>query len=483
MKLVNRVSLFFLAALAIVLIVYSGGIYAIVRGRLHQEFERELHSALNSLVAAVEIEPEEVKWQPAEHTIALGSIQGRAEVRWAVIGDHGQVVETSSDVSPDIIAHAKEIAADADSIDRISRSDWQFLHQRLAAPEPDRSQRESDEFDEIVVVVAHSTIPLNADLNRLLLLVCTLPLAVWLVAATIGHWFCRRALQPVLDMAGQAQSITGANFSARLAVSETGDELTELAVAFNRLLDRQNRALEQQRRFAGDAAHELRTPLTVLLGQIDVILRRPRSSEEYVDTLTVLRDETIDLQKIVDSLLFLARTEEDSDLPDAETITLSTWLNDYLIRWNGHPRQPDIHLHSDLRPSCRIRVSAPLLAHLLDNLIENAVKYSSPGSAIEIITTCENDEAVIEVQDHGSGITVEDQAAIFDPFFRARAARDTGVAGAGLGLAIARRIAQAFSGKLTCTSEVGSGSQFIVRLPLAGSEPLLQRVVAAERGF
>src|SRR5690606_23816941 len=130
-------------------------------------------------------------------------------------------------------------------------------------------------------------------------------------------------LQPVLDMSQRARSMSGADFHSRLPVSETKDELADLAMSFNKVLDSQHRAYEQQRRFTDNAAHELRTPLTVLLGQIDVALRRTRSPEEYAKTVRVLRDQTAQLQTIVDSLLFLARAEDDAVLPDAEAISLS----------------------------------------------------------------------------------------------------------------------------------------------------------------
>ncbi len=473
MKLVNRVSVFFLTALAVVLVVYSIVFYVMVRSRLVQQFEQELHGALNSLIAAVEVEPEEVKWQPLEHIIALGAVQGPEEVHWVVIGDGKQVVEQSRNASADLVAQAKQIAANsANSMDNAERElivadgDWHLLHQRLVAPAPVRVDRELDEFDELVVVVAHSAAALNADLYRLLLLVSVLPLGAWLIAAAAGRWFCRRALQPVLDMAQQTRSMTGADFHSRLPVSETQDELAELALAFNTLLDRQHRAFEQQQRFTGDAAHELRTPLTVLLGQIEVCLRRPRSPEQYAETLGLLRDQTVQLQSIVESLLFLARSDEDAVLPDSEVLALDQWLPSYLHRWDAHPRRADIRLFGSCPGGGPIRASTALLARLLDNLIENALKYSEPGSPVDVSLSGDEAEAIVAVEDHGRGIASDDLAAVFQPFFRSRAARNAGIAGAGLGLAIAARIATAFGGRLECTSELGRGSRFTIRLPL-----------------
>jgi heavy metal sensor kinase len=474
-KLINRVSVFFLAGLAVVLVVFSGVFYAFVRAHLVHQFEQELRGTFNSLVAAAEIEPTDVSWQPLEHTIALGATDGPGEVQWVVVGDGSRIVEKSRGASPKLMERAKRIASQPpgeDSGEIVMDDDWHLLHQRLVAPTPDHTVRDLDEFDEIAIVVARSNSPLNADLRRLLLLVCALPVATWLAAAAVGHYYCRRALQPVFDMSQQARSMSGDNLHSRLLVTGTGDELADLASSFNTVLDRQHRAFEQQRRFTGDAAHELRTPLTVLLGQIDVALRRTRSPQEYAATLGVLRDQTTQLQTIVESLLFLARAEEDAVLPDAETISLAQWLPDYMRRWKEHPRCGDVSLRLGDDGETQVKASPVLLARLLDNLIENALKYSPPGSRVEISTSHNDSAVLLEVQDQGRGIAPQDLPSIFQPFFRCRASRESGIAGTGLGLAIAARIASAFGGQLKCASEVGRGSHFTLQLPAVSFSPV-----------
>lgn len=474
MTLVNRVSAFFLAALALVLVVYSGLFYYFVRGRLVQQFDQELHGALYSLVAAIEVEPEEVKWQPLEHAIALGSGSGPEEVRWVVVGDGGQIVEQSRNVSPEIVTEAKRIAADAAAKNQTegeltAAGEWNVLFQRLVAPAPVREARELDEFDELVVVAARSTADMNTDLRRLAALVVALPVGAWLLAAAAGRWFGARALEPVTKMSKRARSITGSDFKSRLPAPESNDELADLGEAFNTLLDRQQRAYEQQRRFAGDAAHELRTPLTVLLGQIDVARRRPRSAEEYAQTLDVLRDEASDLQQIVESLLFLARTSEEATLPGSEPIVLSKWLLTYAERWKDDPRRHDIRFEMELDAEATVTAPPALLSRVLDNLISNAAKYSEAGTPIRIVATTAGEEATLAVSDRGRGISAEDQATVFEPFFRSKSARDAGIAGTGLGLAIAARIAAALQGRLECASELGRGSTFTLHLPLVAN--------------
>ena len=137
----------------------------------------------------------------------------------------------------------------------------------------------------------------------------------------------------------------------RLPVAAGGDELADLGLAFNQLLGQLQQAFDRQRRFTADAAHQLRTPLTVLLGQIDVLLRRPRTPEEYCQTLGVLREQTVDLQQIVETLLFLARPDGDSAPPAVEPGDLAEWLTIHLERYQQNARRPQICSSAPLETS------------------------------------------------------------------------------------------------------------------------------------
>jgi signal transduction histidine kinase len=249
-----------------------------------------------------------------------------------------------------------------------------------------------------------------------------------------------------------------------LPVATSGDELAELGQAFNQLLDQLFEAYERQRRFSADAAHQLRTPLTVLQGQIDVALRRQRSAQEHEQTMSILREQVGDLNQIVESLLFLATPETEQMPLDMSELDVSAWTNDYLRRWETHARWRDLDL--DAHAPAPASTSPVLLGQLLDNLIGNALKYSEPGSPVRIDVRCEAAEVVIDVVDHGIGISPDDLSCVFEPLFRGRQARQSGAAGAGLGLAIAARIAAVLGGRLDCVSTPGRGSRFSIHLPV-----------------
>jgi signal transduction histidine kinase len=253
----------------------------------------------------------------------------------------------------------------------------------------------------------------------------------------------------------------------RLSSPGTRDELEDFAESFNGLLDRLHVALERQRQFTGQASHQLRTPLAALIAAIEVARRRPRTVEEHERVLDRLHDDSTRLWRIVEALLFLARADAEAGRLELEHLDLATWTEDHLQTWTSHERSADLRFESSDGNPPWTRAHRPLLGQLLDNLLENACKYSGPGTPIVVRASSESDAVALRVEDHGSGIPPEDLLRIFEPFYRTEAARRLGSAGVGLGLAIARRIAEAHDGTITVESETGRGSRFFLRLPHA----------------
>lgn len=467
MTLVSRVSAFFLAALAVALAGYSAAFYAISRNYLYQQFDSQLHNALEVLSASVEIEPDDVKWHPAEHGIELGQ-EVLSQVHWVVTDEMGQVIDHSRYVSRNdpnvapVLSYARRSHASADSATGIGS--WRMLQRSLAAPSPKAVElRDPHEYARVTITVGKSQSALNATLWKLALLVCALPAAVWLLAALLGRKYVAAAIEPVRAMSERAREARLGDFATRLPVGESADELAELGASFNRLLDQLQQTFERQRRFTTDAAHQLRTPLTVLQGQIDVALRKPRTTDEYRSTLATLGAEVEELGQIVETLLFLARPETSEYQLRLEPLDLNRWLGGYADRWRNHARSDDISVQCE--PGLQISANESLLSQLVDNLVGNALKYSRAGTPVTITGQRIDSRIAIRVTDRGPGISRDDQASLFEPFYRSPEARRRGIAGTGLGLSIAAKIAAVFRGELTCDSELGAGSEFTLILP------------------
>jgi signal transduction histidine kinase len=475
MTLVNRVSAFFLLAMAAVLAGFSALLYVLVERSMVQQFDQELRGAMSTLMAAIDDRPDHFHWNKSDHTVAIGAESGSDEIRWVIFDQDRKRVDGSINLTPpdveDLLDAAQSEWEDAMETGpeslvhvRLNDGDREYLTASRTAGASSTDPRPASDPSKLVVAVRRSRESLRRDLHQLALLVTGLSIGAFLLAAIGGRWYCLKALHPVRIMVERARSATEADFRLRLPVTDHKDELAELAVAFNSLLDQLQTAFEKQQRFTGDAAHQLRTPLTVLQGQIDVAMRRSRTPEEYQRTLGLLREQSVEMHQAVEGLLYLARAEGEGHPPVFEPGDVTPWLNRQLDRWSTHYRRQDLTLEHPIE--LRLSTSWALLGQLLHNLIDNAFKYSSPGTPVTVRAERDGNDLLLSVSDKGIGISREEQTVIFQPFFRSPSARRSGAPGVGLGLPIAARIAESLHGRIQVESATGQGSMFRLRFPL-----------------
>ncbi|MFO0849276.1 MAG: ATP-binding protein [Gemmataceae bacterium] len=314
-------------------------------------------------------------------------------------------------------------------------------------------------YPAVAVTVGVPVGPVRAALARLGAVLAGLSVAVWLLAAVAGRAVCRRALRPLTRMAEAARGMSVDEPRVRLPVGPAADEPGELGRAFNGLLDRLNEAHERQRRFTAEASHQLRTPLAAMLGQVEVALRRDRPADEYRLALEAVRSQAGRLRQVTDALLFLARSDADAGPPTREPVDLGAWLRDQLTVWADHPRAADLKLIPEAAGPVTVAVHPVMLGEVVNNLIDNALKYSQPGTPVTVgFGNC-----WVAVEDVGCGIDPADRTYLFQPFYRSADARRLGVPGLGLGLAIAGRLAAALGATVDVSSAVGRGSRFTIR--------------------
>jgi heavy metal sensor kinase len=479
LKLTTRLSLFFLTTLALVLVGFSVTLFLFVRLYLHRQSEERLDAALNALVAAVEIGPDGLlEWEPTQRHLKLGPAAFGDQVMWLISDDRGAIVDRSRQPSAEVfLAEATErLRSSQRSTKRLEwrGEHWQFGQRWVQAGKQEPAQAEVETTNQMVDEKKYTALsitagvpldPVQAPLRELAGTLAGLSLGIWLLALFVSRAVCRRALLPVSRMAASARAIDAGNLEQRLPPIASRDELEDLNHAINSLLDRLHDSFERQRRFTGDASHQLRTPLAAMLGQIEVSLRRRRAPEEYERVLTTVHQKAEHLRRIVDALLFLARSDADARLPQQESIDLQNWLPGQVGGWAAHARSKDIALEATSGAVCPVDVQPALLAELLNILIDNACKYSAPGTPIRIRLLREERAVSVQVEDQGCGISDDDFPRLFTPFFRSAESRRLGIEGFGLGLSIARRLAGVFGGVLTVSSRLGKGSCFTLRLP------------------
>ncbi len=313
-----------------------------------------------------------------------------------------------------------------------------------------------------VAAVIASLDGLEAEHDELLLAL-GIGVLVALGVAIIGGWVVgRQSLRPLTDLAGQAASITERDTSARLHARHADDELGRFAQAFNALLDRLSAALDGQRQFMADASHELRTPVSVVRTTAQVTMARgARSEDDYRESLSIIEQQSARLARLVDAMFLLSRAEA-AGIPVANE---PLYLDDLAAECARALRVVGTQQGVELRTCGDDAVTAfgdgVLLRQMVSNLLENAIRHAKPQGLVTVAVKRNRTGATITVTDDGAGIPVDQQRRIFDRFFRL----DTRSGGAGLGLPIARWIAEAHGGTLVLESSSAAGSCFTVTLP------------------
>jgi heavy metal sensor kinase len=318
----------------------------------------------------------------------------------------------------------------------------------------------------LLIRLAHSEASLFSRLRELLVAsLVVLPL-VLAAAGLAGYGLARRALSPIERMARRAQEITPEKLDARLPNDGADDELGQLARVFNETLARLERAFEQLRRFTSDASHELRTPLAMIRSVGEVGLQKDGTRAEYRDIIGSMLEEVNRLTSLIDSLLTISRADSGHIQLHKTVVPMMALAREAAGLFEVLVDEKSLRLILDGDEQAQVEGDRLFLRQALVNILHNAVKYSPIGEAITVsIRSGPANQVVIDVQDNGPGIPLEDQAKVFDRFYRVDKARWRESGGAGLGLSIAKWAVEAHGGSIGLQSEYSRGCIFRIGLP------------------
>ena len=315
--------------------------------------------------------------------------------------------------------------------------------------------------------------PLGAR-NRMLRTVGLLLLVIVVTVGAItfagGWWLGARAVQPVDTIVDQAEAIAAG--SPRRTIEAYADtwEYKRLVSVLNRMLDRLESALETQKRFTADASHELRTPLTVLRGELEVALRRERAPEEYRRVLQTSLEEAQRLSRLAEDLLTLTRSEAGAQRLELQADDLTERVRKAMERLRRKARDKGVEIHGPGLETETVlaEVDPDLMDRVIWNLLDNAVKFSPPGSRVDVLVWERDGSATLEVADSGPGIPPDQLDVVFDRFHRVDEARTPGTdaSGTGLGLAIVKAIVELHGGTVSARNRPERGAVF--RVEVAG---------------
>jgi two-component system heavy metal sensor histidine kinase CusS len=296
--------------------------------------------------------------------------------------------------------------------------------------------------------------------------------ALWGAAALatlFGMWIARRILASVRRFGATASRINALDLRERLTVEDTPTELVESAVAFNRMLDRLQQAIDRLSAFSSELAHDLRTPIGNLLGEAQVALSRPRSAQEYRAVLESAVEEYERISRMTSNMLFLARADNHNDI-SPQWVDVDAALARVMGYFELLAEERGVSLRSHFDTGSaephRVWADETMLVRALSNLVSNALRHAAPKTPVVLSANVEPDGAcTLRVANEGTPIAPEHQPRIFGRFYRIDASRQGSASGSGLGLAIVRSIMDLHHGSVGVASAPGAPTVFTLHFP------------------
>lgn len=283
------------------------------------------------------------------------------------------------------------------------------------------------------------------------------------------RWLASKSIQPIIDITRKAEIITKDNLNERLPPTRYKDEINSLSISINHLLERIEKSVRREQQFTSDASHELRTPLAILKGNFEVLIRKPRQQEEYIEKIKNGIGLIDKLNGILDQLLTLARLQKSSS--EGEEVELKYLIKDIIAYAKEQYPNRYFILEDKVNKNLYIKAHEKSSAIIIENLVQNAIKYSPENKAIKIVLEKNVEGILLHIIDQGIGISSNELDKVYQPFFRGES-HDLGrINGAGLGLSIVKKLCDLYKIQITILSEKGQGTTITLLFPPAILHP------------
>lgn len=280
-----------------------------------------------------------------------------------------------------------------------------------------------------------------------------------LLTAIVGWLIARRAFKPVRQITDTVDAISdGSDLSARIGLKRGRDEIHRLAATFDRMFDRLEHSFDVEKRFASDASHELRTPIAVIIAECEYARQNAKTVEDYEESMEVVERQARKMSALINQLLNITRMDQGTHkilLERANFSELTEVVCDEAATASGR----DVQLEKDIAPGIYANMDVGLMSRLVQNLVENAFKYTAEGGKVRVSLSSRNGRLTLSVSDNGIGIDKKDLPHIWERFWQADSSRGVD-RGSGLGLSMVKQISDAHGGKLSVESKPGVGSTF-----------------------
>jgi len=452
-----RLTLWYAAAMSIVLALFAVVVYEIVEHRMESELDRQLRIDFDLVEAQLDVdEAGQLRWpvQGAHGDEGFARLFAWFEV-WS---EDGQLLLRHWPVPDSQIERPLPAPTGTSLLFRDYEIEDNLPVRLMERPARLRGHG-------VVLRMFRDQSGMRQTLRQIIeVFALALPFAVAL-SSLGGYLLARRSMAPVAAMAAQARRITSESLEARLPNPNPHDEFGQLATVINETLARLQNSFTELKRFTADASHELRTPLTALQAVGEVALRRPDDPAVLREALQSMLEEAQRLTELTEALLTLARTESGHVQAHAESLSLAEVVREVTqsVGILATDKEQELQVHGEAEVLAT--ADRTLLRQALLNIVHNAIRYSPAKSRITLNVRRTEREAIVEVVDQGPGIDATHRVKVFDRFFRVDTGRSRSEGGHGLGLAIAKASIERCGGRIEVDSEPGRGSTFRIRLP------------------
>jgi heavy metal sensor kinase len=457
-----RLTLWYVALLALFLLGFSVALYFTLARSLDQQVDATLRLNAEQLAGGVNIEQGQVNFQSSESDLTDAASLREQGYLVRLLDASGGVADTNARLAAlPVVPSALDAAR--------SGQPWldTFVVNGHSFRVYTRPIVEGGQFYG-ALQVAQSLDPVANTLRQLLLLLAAIVPLTLVFALAGGFWFARRALGPIDRITTAAQRMSAEDLTQRLGLNLPDDEVGRLARTFDGMLARLDAAFRRERQFTADASHELRTPLTAMRGEIDVTLNRPRSAAEYRRALEELGGDVDRLTRLAEDLLTLARADAGRLPLQRGTLNVSQLLHAVAEQLRPLAESKNILLNVRADDALAVWADEDKLLRVVLNLADNALKFTPAGGRVMLSASRTAGQIELVVSDTGAGMSAQDLPHIFERFYRADESHSPGTGGAGLGLAIAHSLVIAQGGTIEVKSALGQGTTFVVKLPSKG---------------
>ena len=305
-------------------------------------------------------------------------------------------------------------------------------------------------------------VPESMTMIENLLMMAGVAMPLFILLSTLGgYWIAKRAFRPLEEIIATADSINeAADLSARIETQTGNNEFTRLAKTFDRMFERLEASFEAEKQFTADASHELRTPISVIKGACEYGMKYDETPEERQETITMIHRQAEKMSTLVSELLSMTRLDQGTERANFTEADISALTKSIC----QEQTEEGYTLHCDIEENIIASIDVSLISRLLQNLLDNAVKYGRPNGGIWVSLCKKEGEIQLSVKDDGMGIPAEHREKIWQRFYQADPSR-SGDNGAGLGLSMVKKIAEIHGGYMSLTSEEGKESTFTLHLP------------------